>query len=57
VASAGLKRILAKNDDVSLRDAMRHEQEIFQSVVITDQARAGMRKAQSACDSGSGRKS
>jgi len=56
-ASAGLKRILAKNDDAPLREAMRHEQEVFQSVVITDQARAGMRKAQSAYDSVSSRKS
>lgn len=49
-ASAGLKRILAKNDDVPLREALRHEQEVFQSVVITDQARAAMRAAQAAYD-------
>jgi len=55
-ASAGLKRILAKNDDAPLREALRHEQEVFQSVVITDQALAGMRKAQSAYDGGSDRK-
>jgi enoyl-CoA hydratase/carnithine racemase len=52
-ASAGLKRILAKNDDAPLHEAMRHEQEVFQSVVITDQARVGMLKAQSAYDSSS----
>jgi enoyl-CoA hydratase/carnithine racemase len=55
-ASAGFKRILAKNDNVPLGEALRHEQEVFQSVVITDQARAGMRKAQSAYDGGSDRK-
>lgn len=56
-ASAGLKRILAKNDDAPLREALRHEQEVFQSVVVTDSARAGMLKTQSAYDSGSGCKS
>ena len=49
-ASAGLKRILATNDEVPLGDALRHEQEVFQSVVVTDGARAGMLKAQSAYD-------
>jgi len=50
-ASAGLKRILAKNDDAPLREALRHEQEVFQSVVSTDQARAAMRAAQAMYDS------
>jgi enoyl-CoA hydratase/carnithine racemase len=49
-ASAGLKRILAKNDDAPLHEAMRHEQEVFQSVVVTDQARADMLKTQAAYD-------
>jgi enoyl-CoA hydratase/carnithine racemase len=53
-ASAGLKRILAKNDDAPLLEALRHEQEVFQSVVVTKGARAGMRNAQAAYDSGSG---
>ncbi len=50
-ASAGLKRILANNDDAPLRESMRYEQEVFQSVVGTDSARAGMLKMQSAYDS------
>ncbi len=50
-ASAGLKRILAKNDDTSLHEAMRYEQVVFQSVVVTDSARAGMLKVQSGYDS------
>ena len=49
-ASSGLKRILAKNDDVSLRDAMRHEQDVFQSLVISDSARAGMLSRQATYD-------
>lgn len=56
-ASAGLKRILAKNDDTPLLEALRHEQEVFQSVVVTEGARAGMRNAQAAYDSGSDRNS
>ena len=49
-ASAGLKRILANNDEAPLRQALRHEQEVFQSVVITDQARAGMLETQATYD-------
>ncbi len=49
-ASAGFKRILAKNDEAPLREALRYEQEVFQSVVITDQARAGMLETQAAYD-------
>jgi enoyl-CoA hydratase/carnithine racemase len=52
-ASAGLKRILAKNDDATLPEAMRHEQEVFQSVVVTDSARTGMLQAQLSYDSDS----
>lgn len=54
-ASAGLKRILAKNDVAPLLEAMRHEQEVFQSVVVTEDARTGMQQAQSAYDSDLGR--
>lgn len=50
-ASAGLKRILAYNDHAPLRESMRYEQEVFQSVVVTDHARAGMLKIQAAYDS------
>ena len=49
-AVAGLKRILAASDDASLSEAMRHEQQIFQSVVVTEQALAGMQKVQSGYD-------
>jgi enoyl-CoA hydratase/carnithine racemase len=51
-AVAGLKRILAMNDDTPLNEALRLEQEVFQSVVVSDQARAGMRRAQSEYDRG-----
>ena len=50
-AVAGLKRILATNDDAPLSEAMRHEQEVFQSVVVGDQAITGMEKAQAEYDS------
>ena len=49
-ASAGLKRILANSDDAPLHESMRYEQEVFQSVVGTDSARADMLKMQSAYD-------
>ncbi len=49
-ASAGLKRILAKNAEVALREALRYEQEVFQSVVVTDPALSSMLKVQSAYD-------
>jgi enoyl-CoA hydratase/carnithine racemase len=49
-AVAGLKRILAMNDDVPLGEALRYEQEVFQSVVATEQAVAGMEQRQSQYD-------
>ena len=49
-AVAGLKQILAASDDASLSEAMRHEQQVFQSVVVTEQALAGMQKVQSGYD-------
>ena len=45
-ALAGLKRILAVNDCAPLDEALRCEQEIFQSVVVTDSAKEGMELAQ-----------
>jgi enoyl-CoA hydratase/carnithine racemase len=53
-AVAGLKRILAASDDTPLTEAMRYEQEVFQSVVVTEQAVAGMQKMQSGYDNGLG---
>ena len=49
-AIAGLKRILAVNERVPLDEALRYEQEVFQSVVNTDLAIAGMEAAQSRYD-------
>lgn len=51
-ALAGLKRILARADNAPLGDALRYEQDVFQSVVSTDAARAAMRATQSAYDRG-----
>ena len=51
-AVAGLKRILATSDDAPLTEAMRHEQEVFQSVVVTEQAMKGMQEMQSRYDKG-----
>lgn len=51
-AVAGLKRILAASDEAALTEAMRHEQEVFQSVVVTERAVAGMEKTQAGYDSG-----
>jgi len=49
-AVAGLKRALAENDDVSLTEALRHEQKVFQSVVVTDQAVEAMQSVQTGYD-------
>jgi len=51
-AIAGLKRILSNADSAPLGEALRYEQEVFQSVVITDGARAGMEATQGAYDRG-----
>jgi len=51
-AIAGLKRILATNDQAALDAELRHEQEVFQSVVVSDNAREGIRRVQAAYDSG-----
>jgi enoyl-CoA hydratase/carnithine racemase len=53
-AVAGLKRILANSDNAPLTEAMRYEQEVFQSVVVTETAVAGMQKVQSEYDEDSG---
>lgn len=53
-ASAGLKRILANNDDAPLHEALRYEQEVFQSVVVTESARVGMLTTLAAYDRNSG---
>lgn len=50
LALAGLKRILANSDNAPLGAALRHEQKVFQSVVITDAAVAGMQRVQSGYD-------
>lgn len=49
-ALAGLKRILASSGDMPLPDALKHEQAVFQSVVVTPQAEAGMQRARSRKD-------
>lgn len=51
-AITGLKRILANADGAPLGEALRYEQEVFQSVLITDTARAQMLAAQGAYDRG-----
>jgi enoyl-CoA hydratase/carnithine racemase len=50
VATAGIKRILAFNDTAPLDAALRHEQDVFQSVVVSAQARVGMEQAQARYD-------
>jgi enoyl-CoA hydratase/carnithine racemase len=47
-ATAGLKRILAFNDTAPLDQALRHEQAVFQSVVLSARARLGMEQVQAA---------
>lgn len=49
-ALAGLKRILAQVTDLPLGEALRHEQSVFQSVVVTEEAVAGMQAVQSGYD-------
>jgi len=49
-AVAALKRILAVNDWAPLDEALRVEQEIFQSIVVTESAKEGMELAQSQYD-------
>lgn len=51
-ALSGLKRILAKAGDLPLDEALAHEQAVFQSVVVGEDARAGMRDTQDAYDNG-----
>lgn len=50
-ALAGFKRILSANDE-PLQEELRREQEIFQSVVVGDEARSGMEAVQSAYEEG-----
>lgn len=50
VATAGLKRIFAFNDTAPLDEALRHEQAVFQSVVVSPQARTGMAQVQARYD-------
>ena len=52
-AVAGLKRILAMNDNTPLTEAMKHEQSVFQSVVVTDEAMQRMQQVQSWYDNSS----
>jgi enoyl-CoA hydratase/carnithine racemase len=49
-ATAGIKRILAFNDIAPLDQALRHEQEVFQSVVVSARARVGMEQVQARYD-------
>lgn len=49
-ATAGLKRVLAFNDTAPLDEALRHEQEVFQSVVVSPQARLCMEQVQARYD-------
>ena len=52
LALAGLKRILSLNDNASLSEALRHEQAVFQSVVVSARAVADMEDMQSRYDAG-----
>jgi enoyl-CoA hydratase/carnithine racemase len=49
-AVAGLKRILTDATDLPLAEALKHEQSVFQSVVATGEAIAGMQRVQSGYD-------
>ena len=49
-ALAGLKRILAQTTDLPLPEGLRHEQAVFQSIVVTEEAVSGMQAAQSGYD-------
>lgn len=51
-ALAGFKRMFAANDEAQLKEELRFEQEVFQSVVTTQRAQDGMRAAQQAYDKG-----
>jgi enoyl-CoA hydratase/carnithine racemase len=46
-ALSGLKKILVPGCDLSLDEALRHEQSVFQSVVVTERALSDMRSVQS----------
>lgn len=50
LATAGLKRILAVADTVPLDEALRFEQEVFQSVVVSARASMGMEQVQARYD-------
>ena len=51
-AVAGLKRILAMAQEQPLTESLRYEQEVFQSVVVTEEAGHGMQHTQAAYDAG-----
>ena len=51
LATAGLKRILAMNDNATLAEALRFEQTVFQSIVTSVDASVGMQQVQSAYNS------
>jgi len=46
-ALSGLKKILTPGCDLPLDEALRHEQSVFQSVVVTDRALSDMQRVQS----------
>lgn len=46
-ALSGLKKILVPGCDLPLDEALRHEQSVFQSVVVTERALSDMRSVQS----------
>lgn len=51
-ALGGFKRMFAANDEAQLKDELRFEQEVFQSVVVTPRAQEEMRAAQQAYNNG-----
>jgi len=51
-ALAGFKKMFAANDEAQLSEELRHEQAVFQSVVVTERAARDMRRVQAAYDEG-----
>jgi len=50
LAVRGLNKILACSEQAPLREALEHEQTVFQSVVVSEDARRGMRSTQARYD-------
>lgn len=55
-ALRGLKAILGASDQQFLQQSLEHEQQVFQSIVVSEEALAGMKSVQAGYDAGKGKR-